>query len=323
MAAAAPARAAATVHPGSPPRRELARLPSLGVGLAYQVQLRPFLEAHLGELGYVEIVPDITWHDRGRAQRPRYLPIESELRFLEAVARTHAIVPHSIGLSIGSAQRFERAHVEQLARWRERLPFAWHSDHLSYHLVPGAGGERNLNLALPLCGDERELERVARRVRAVRARIDAPFLLENHVDYFPLAAPERGEPEFLNELCRRSGCGLLLDLHNLYTNARNHGFDARAWLARLDLAQVVELHVAGGLDWAGCYLDAHSGPPPREVLRLLEWVLPQCEQARALTFELFGTWYERVGEPRLAAEIARLNEIWARRAPRAGARRSA
>ena len=133
------------------------------------------------------------------------------------------------------------------------------------------------------------------RIREVQQRVPVPFLLENNVYYFDIPACEMDEPTFLNTLCRESGCGLVLDLHNVYTNARNHGFDAGAMLAELELEHVGEIHVAGGMELDGFYLDAHSDTMPDPVWSLLEWTLPRCPNLGGVTFELFGSWFDSVG----------------------------
>jgi len=120
------------------------------------------------------------------------------------------------------------------------------------------------------------------------------------------------EAAFLNQLCERSGCYLLLDLHNLYTNSRNHKQDSYAFLAELDLDNVVEIHVAGGLENDGFYQDAHSGTSPAAVWELLEWALPRCPNLGGVVFELLGSWYDDVGEERLVAQLSRMKELWTR-----------
>src|SRR6185503_17942887 len=87
---------------------------------------------------------------------------------------------------------------------------------------------------------------IAARIETIQATVPAPFLIENNVYFIDVPGQDMTEPEFLNALTRRTGCGLLLDLHNLYANARNHGFDAFAWLDQLDLERVVEIQIAGG-----------------------------------------------------------------------------
>jgi uncharacterized protein len=287
-------------------------VPPLGVGLAYQTSLRPYIEARPASFDYLEIVPDILWTDFGPGHDPRYVDDPDGVRFLDAVGATTPVVPHSIGLSIGAAHRFDREHVEQMGRWYEWLRFPWHSDHLAYAVADHGDGEVNLGTMLPLVHDRETLERVVDRVKRVRERIPVPFLLENNVQYFDLVEPEMEEPEFLNLLCENSGCGLVLDLHNVYTNSRNHTVDPLEFVDRLDLRHVLELHVAGGLEVDGFYLDAHSGPLPPELWDLLDAVLPRCPNVGGLTFELLGSWFAPMGPERLTEELSGLRQAWCR-----------
>jgi uncharacterized protein (UPF0276 family) len=126
---------------------------------------------------------------------------------------------------------------------------------------------------------------VAERVTAIRQIVPVPFLLENNVYFAQIPEQEMTEPEFLNALTAETGCGLLLDLHNLYANARNHGFDGHAFLDQLDLSRVVEIHLAGGNEMDGIYTDSHHGACPEEVWAMLRAVSPRAPNLRAVTFE--------------------------------------
>lgn len=287
-----------------------AEVAKLGVGLAYQPQLRSLIEAWPDEIDYVEIVPDTLWTDLGHGAPVRYIDDADGVSFLEQVAATRPVVPHSIGLSIGSAHRFENEHVEQMARWYERFRFPWHSDHLAYHLSEHDGGELNVNLTMPVALTREMLAMLTERVLAVRERIPVPFLLENNVYYFVLPDQDFDEAEFLSELCRASGCGLLLDVHNLYVNCRNYGTDPLEYLRRLDLEHVVEMHVAGGMEYGGMYLDAHSGICPEPVWDLLAWAVPRCPNVAGVTFELFGSWFDTIGDDGVRSQLARMRQIW-------------
>lgn len=291
---------------------DLARIAPLGIGLGYQVQLRDYIERRHDRFDFLEVVPDILWTDLGRGARPRYRDIEEGVAFIGDVARAMPVIPHSIGLSIGSAHRYEREHVEQMARWFDRLRFPWHSDHLAFHLTEGSPQEINLNLTMPVTFDRATLELVAARVRDVQRSIAAPFLLENNVAYFEYPESEFDEAGFLNALTAATGCGLLLDLHNLHTNARNLGVDPAAFLDRLDLDRVVEIHLAGGLEFEGFYLDAHSGASPEPVWALLEDVLPRCRNLCGVVFELFGSWFDELGAAGLDRQLGRMRDLWAK-----------
>lgn len=285
-------------------------LPKLGVGLAFQAPLAPMIEAAGDDLDYIEVVPDILWTDRGPAEAPRYIDDAEGLATLLRVARGRPIVAHGIGMSIGSAGHFDRGHVAQVGRWNQQLCFPWHSDHLAWHLAVSEGGRMDVGITMPLPRDAATLEMLEPHIREVQARVAAPFLLENSVCYFDIPDGEMDEPTFLNRLCRMSGCGLVLDLHNLHTNARNHGFDAFDLLAELELDHVGELHVAGGMELDGFDLDAHSDTVPDPVWALLERALPRCPNVGGLTFELFGSRFDSVVEERVRRDLRRMKAMW-------------
>jgi uncharacterized protein (UPF0276 family) len=287
-------------------------VPKLGVGLEYQAQIRPFIETSLEAFDFLEVVPDILWSDLGPGSKPRYVEDADGTAFLTKVAAVMPVVPHSIGLSIGSAHGFNRDHIAQIARWHDWLAFPWHSDHLAYHLAEHRSEELNVNLTLPLVLDQDTLELLTARVIEVRERVPVPFLLENNVYYFQVEQQDYDEPRFLNALSAASGCGMLLDLHNVYVNCRNHATDPFAFLDALDLNSVVEIHVAGGMEFDGLYLDAHSGPAPEPVWELLDWTLPRCPNIGGVVFELFGTWFEKMGEDALRDQLAGMKEVWSR-----------
>ena len=293
------------------------------MGLAYQAPLAPLLAAAEAELDYVEVVPDILWTDLGQGAEVRYIDDTAGRSALERACRGRPVVAHGIGLSIGSAGVFDAAHVEQVERWRRRLGFAWHSDHLAFHLAEHDDRLMNVGITLPLPRDRESIDLLVPRIREVQQRVPVPFLLENNVYYFDIPACEMDEATFLNTLCRESGCGLVLDLHNVYTNARNHGFDASALLAELELGHVGEIHVAGGMELDGFYLDAHSDTIPDPVWALLEWTLPRCPNLGGVTFELFGSWFDSVGDARVTADLRRLRALWTSATRRARSPRGA
>ena len=122
------------------------------------------------------------------------------------------------------------------------------------------------------------------------------------------------DAQFLNALCERTGCGLLLDLHNVYVNARNHGFDPMDLLDGLDLTRVVEVHLGGGTEVDGVYLDAHSGPCPDEVWRMLDEILPRTPNLAGVVFEMFGNYFPSIGPEPLRQELRKAREALDRRA---------
>jgi len=303
------------MHPSAKTPTPKFQVPKLGAGLAYQPALRPFIEAQTDAFDYLEVVPDILWTDLGHDQDPRYVDDAEGVDFIRQVHQSRPVIPHGIGLSIGSAHRFNRGQIYQLERWFGWLDFPWHSDHLAYNLAAHGIDEMNVGVTIPLPRDQQTLDLLSPRIAEIQRRLPIPFLLENNVYFFDFPESEFDDAEFLNTLCQRTGAGLLLDLHNVYTNCRNHGSDPLALLDALDLEHVVEIHIAGGMERDGFYLDAHCGPSPEAVWQLLDHVLPGCSNLGGVTFELLGSWYDTVGADRLRVELDRMREVWHRHQP--------
>ena len=140
-----------------------------------------------------------------------------------------------------------------------------------------------------------------------------PFLLENPAHYFGSfpADPEiRGEPGFMHAITEKNGSYLLLDLHNLYCNAVNHGFDPFLAIAQMPLRQVVEIHLAGGSWRDGFYMDAHDGRVPEDVWNLLEYTLPLVPNVAGVVFEILDEPAVRLGTEVIAEELQHARQIW-------------
>lgn len=285
--------------------------PCRGVGLVFSAALQELVLEHGDAFDFLEIMPDTHWLETVQDGATELVDAPDSLAFLDGLhARGVPMVIHGIGLSIGSAGHFDRRHLAHVAEWARRYGCAWHSDHLASTRVLDEHGRR-LDVGFPMAVpyDREVLDMLVERVAEVRAAVPGPFLLENNVYYYTIPEQELSEAAFIDELCRRSGCGLLLDLHNLYVNARNHGFDPHAFLDEVDLGHVVEIHVAGGIEWEGVYLDAHSGACPPEVWSLLEEVVPRAPRLRGVTFEIFPSWYPDFGPQRLRAELQRIRDV--------------
>jgi len=293
-------------HPESAPGGK-----PLGVGLLYNTALPEFLAENPEAVDYLEVIPDTFWSDHGASSSSRFEEIAGAVSDLDRLAADHPIVGHSIGFSIGSAGELDLGQLRQIAGWQRRYRFPWHSDHLSFaRLTAHDGHEHNAGLAVPVPYDHELLDLIAAKVAAIQRRVPVPFLVENNVYFIDIPEQEMSEPEFLNALCERTGCGLLLDLHNVYANARNHDFDAAAFVAALDLERVVEIHIAGGSEFAGMYTDSHAGPCPEPVWQLLEATVPRVPHLRGVTFEFHESYYDALGEDRLRREIERARQVF-------------
>ena len=192
-----------------------------------------------------------------------FLEVHSENFFLEGGASMHAleraraaypISLHGVGLSLGSADRLAEEHLAKLKRLVERVEPALVSEHLSW----GAVGGVHFNDLLPLPHTNETLALLADRVDHVQATLKRRILVENLSAYVEFRDSDMTETAFLAELARRTGCGLLLDINNLYVNAANFGFDPVERLAELDGATVGQIHLAGHAVVDDCLVDTHG-----------------------------------------------------------------
>ena len=189
-------------------------------------------------------------------------------RILE-IADCKPVVVHGVGLSIGTATPPDRAYLDQVSAFIERVKAPWYSEHLAFTGVPGT----DLAELLPLPRTQAAIDVVAANLEVVRAHVKVPVLLENITYYFTYPADELSEIAFLTRVLESTGAFLLLDLENVSINARNHGLDANAFIDALPPRTVRAMHVAGGISEGDLRIDSHSRPVSDDVWALLERVL--------------------------------------------------
>ena len=267
-----------------------------------------FVERAIDRLDYLAVIPDRAWIDSGVGAQERFRPLPLVAALLDQAAHQLPVVLHSIGLSIGSAEIFDEEYARNLISWANRLHSPWISEHLSFSRI-GTAAEVNSAIALPVPYDQEVLDLLIPRVRFLTDVLPCPFLLENNVYYFSYIRQDFSEEAFLNDLCRRTDCMVLLDLHNLYTNAVNHGFDALDYVARLDLRNVGEIHIAGGVPMMGFHTDSHTGPVLDGVWRLLEHVVPLTPNLRGVTFEFHESSFSMLGEVGILEQVEHARAI--------------
>jgi uncharacterized protein (UPF0276 family) len=195
-------------------------------------------------------------------------------RQLGAVCGRVALSVHGVGLSIGGIDRPDREHLRRLRGLLGRYPVAQFSEHLAWSSHAGV----HYPDLLPVCYDDAALDRVCLHLGEVQDTLQRPILLENPSTYLQCEAAQHAEADFLTEVVRRSGCGLLLDVNNAYVSCRNHGRDVRAYLAALPLHAVGEIHLAGhaaleDADGGVLLIDDHGSPVADAVWSLYREVL--------------------------------------------------
>lgn len=199
----------------------------------------------------------------------------SPLRTLLKVREHYPVSLHGVGMGLASTAPLDQAHLSDLQRLCETVQPAAVSEHLCWNSVPGMTNNQTMviNDLLPFPYTQEALSSVASRVEQVQEKLGRRLLVENLSSYLSFTSSEMSEGEFLSELSRRTGCGILFDVNNLYVNARNLGVDARAFIATLPAEAVKEYHLAGYSARDGCLVDTHDHPVYPEVWELYEFAL--------------------------------------------------
>jgi uncharacterized protein len=283
---------------------------ALGVGLPYFANLPRELYRD-GSVDFVEITPEIFCGERRNSTLEL---LSDKLAYAQETCGALPITVHGVQLSIGSVHGCNTAYLEMLDHFQQLWPFVWHSEHLGFQTIPGESAHLvNTGVPLPVPPTVEAVCLVADRTAAIVERYGVPFLLENAVHYLPELPtdPEVGdEVGLMNAIVDRSDCGQLLDLHNVWCNAVNHGQDPYATIDRMRLDRVLKMHVAGGAWEDGFWMDAHNGRVPEEVWELLKYTLPRTPNVGGVVFEMLEEHVAGFGVSAIVKELARARAIW-------------
>ncbi|MGK5025376.1 MNIO family bufferin maturase [Janthinobacterium sp. RB2R34] len=240
-------------------------LTGVGVGLR-AAHYRDFLDGR----------PQVDWLE---VHTENYLSCSGrDWHVLQAVRQDYALSLHGVGLGLGSARGFSEDHLERVRLLAQRIEPALISEHLCWGAVVG----RQLNDLLPLALDHAALDLLCARVGRVQDALRRPILLENVSTSVRFHADAMSEAQFLAELARRSGCGLLLDVNNLYVNQCNHGEDALAALLDIPVGIVGEMHLGGHLVTPRAVIDHHGAAVAEPVWALYQAALQRFGQVATL-----------------------------------------
>ncbi|WP_448665066.1 DUF692 domain-containing protein [Sphingomonas sp. CJ20] len=216
---------------------------------------------------------------------------------IRAVAERYPLALHGVSLSIGSTDPLDFGYLATLKRLADDVRPAWVSDHLCWTGVNG----HNTHDLLPMPLTEESLAHVVARVRVVQDYLERPLILENPSSYVRFAQSTIEEPAFLRALADATGCGLLLDVNNVYVSCFNAGTDPHAYLDAFPCDRVVQMHLAGHQDMGSHVIDTHDRPVRSEV-----WALFQRAWARTGGASTLLEWDDHI--PDLDACVAELRK---------------
>ncbi len=243
-----------------------APVPFLGSGFGYRREISAEIFQHADQIDFVEVIAD------------QYMYGVSSLRFLQRLRETFIVIPHGVGLSIASPGPLEESYADLACNVSDACDSPYYSDHLCMTKVPGI----DLGHLAPMWFTAELLKNTIEKVDRLQSRLGKQVVLENVTYDFTIPGADLSQEEFFGELVGATGCGMLLDVTNLYTNSVNHGFDPLEALGRLPLESIVQVHLAGGFWDGGVLFDGHCAPVPEEVWALFEQLVERTPVRAAL-----------------------------------------
>ena len=214
----------------------------------------------------LECPPDVAFME---VHTENYMGGGAAIGCLEAVRRNSPVSLHGVGLSLGSAEGLDPVHLERIKQVAERIEPALMSEHIAWSV---SGGNYLADL-LPLPMTEEALGVVCRHVDEMQNTLRRKILVENPSTYMQFRHSTIPEWEFMAAVAARTGCGILCDINNIFVSAKNHGWDASAYVAALPIEAIGEIHLAGHsvrqlADGASLRIDDHGSCVADEVWSL-------------------------------------------------------
>lgn len=233
--------------------------PKYGFGLECSSELagREDVELLFKEVSSLEIIPESYFFGK-------------KAEFIKRLGMSQTpVIGHCVDLSIGTDEPLNKEHLRQTKELLDKVNCVIFSDHLC---MTGASGI-DIGQLTTLPFTHKVVDVACRKIDQVRKEFSQPFMIENITNRFLYPGNELDEPDFINAVTRKSGCGLLLDVTNLYINSVNFKFNPYRWVDRIDGRSIMGIHLAGGIKEKGVLYDTHSRAIPKPVWDLLGYVL--------------------------------------------------
>ncbi|MCG7874109.1 MAG: DUF692 domain-containing protein [Candidatus Thiodiazotropha lotti] len=280
----------------------------LGVGLVYIPGLEPLFESPDVAVQVLELEPQVLW----RYFPNRDQPYENQLEFLKRLqALPQAKTVHGVGFPVGGSRIPDPRHIPPLREAIQTLNAAWASEHLVFNeSVDAQGNPVQTGFFLPPLAMPSGVDAACRTIQAVSAKIPVPFAVETPTNYLKPIPGEMSDGAFTAAVVETADCGILLDLHNIWSNERNGRQSVEAFLSEIPLDRVWEIHLAGGLKYGDYWLDAHSGDIPRPVIEWAQRLIPYLPNLGAVIYEILPAYLPRFGLDGVRRAVDEMHDLW-------------
>lgn len=258
--------------------------PDLGLGVGLRSVHFNYILSQQPSVDWFEIISENFMDSKGW---PRYV--------LDHIAERYPVVMHGVSMSVGSSDPLNFDYLTKLKRLAKETRAVWVSDHLCWTGIQG----HNTHDLLPLPLNEETLRHVVCRIRIIQDFLERPLVLENPSTYLRFAGDTLPECEFIAAMALETGCGLLLDVNNVYVSSINHGFDPIEYMESIPPERVVQIHLAGHTNCGTHIVDTHDSQVIEQV-----WELYRLAQKRTTGVSTLLEWDSNIPEfPALHDEV--------------------
>jgi len=278
-------------------------LPELGVGITHSALIEPALEQWPDLFDVIEFEPQTSWIETRDGAEPYRA---SDLVLDHIIKLPGQKLVHSIGVPVGGTVRPQPAQLALLRRTIAKFDAPWVSEHLNFNRTQ----EFSTGFFLPPRQTLQGVETATTSIRDLQAALPVPIAVETGVNYLRPRPDEMPDGAFVATVTERANCGILLDLHNLFTNSVNGRQSVEEFITQLPLERVWEIHLAGGFEMEGFWLDAHSGAIPDTLLSIAREIVPTLPNLKAIVFELFPSFVPGFGFDGIRTEMEKLHDLW-------------
>lgn len=278
-------------------------LPEMGVGVTYTSELEPLISDNKALFQVLEIEPQTMWIQTRNAHNP--------FRVLDTVLESIAALPgkkivHSIGAPVGGSVPPDKNQFKLLRQIISLLKSPYASEHLSFN----AAHNFNTGFFLPPRQTISGVNAAVNSINILRDAIQVPLAVETGVNYLRRRSDEIPDGEFVARVVEKADCGILLDLHNLFANELNGRQSMVDFIKTIPLDRVWEVHLAGGFERDGYYLDAHSGEIDDILYKKAADIITMLPNLKTIIFEIFPSFLPVTGNELVKNEVQKLHKLW-------------
>ena len=284
------------------------KIDELGVGLVYIPGLEPLFESPDESVQVLELEPQVLW----RYFPDRAQPYENQFEFLNRLkSLPQAKTVHGVGFPVGGSRIPDPRHIPPFREAIQTLDAAWASEHLVFNESLDAKEKPvQTGFFLPPLATPSGVETACRTIQAVSSGFSVPFAVETPTNYLKPLEGEMSDGQFTAAVVEAADCGILLDLHNIWSNECNGRQSVEEYLSEIPLDRVWEIHLAGGLKYGDYWLDAHSGEIPRPVIEWAQRLIPYLPNLGAVIFELLPAYLPQFGLEGVRRAVGEMNNLW-------------